>query len=72
MAETGLLGPDLIGKLQDADIIPKKLMIRSASLHMEIDNVVIFNLECILPASDAKIILDSIIAGKCAERMKSE
>jgi hypothetical protein len=70
MAETGLIGPDLISKLQDADIIPKKLMIRRASLHMEMDELVIFNLECILPASDAKIILDSIIAGKCAERMK--
>ena len=66
---SGLTGIDFIGKLQDADVIPKKLIIKKVTMDVSPDELLVFNLECILPASDAKIILDAIIAGKCTERM---
>ena len=65
----GLTGTELIGVLQEADIIPKELNIRKVTVTAEPDELVIVNYECYLPKADGQAISNAIIAMRAAERM---
>lgn len=69
MAEIGLSGIELIGVLQDVNIIPKELRITKVTIVAELDELVTVTYDTILPLIDAKIMTDTIIAIKAVERM---